>query len=599
MGCYNNGCIPKTECDRCKPKCDPCSKQQRIMYCGKALPCVGVKKGDDLNKVIELFGDELCGLKQLISTQGVRIIENPDCGELGGFVIEIYDIPSDEVISSASYCVPETEVDFYENGDFVASSNSVGFSSGSGVTVTSNVDEEGNVTYTFDSDSVNCIDITYDEGLNLIKFNEVICNALYHVTDRGYYLQGLNSDTFSSRGHRIQKIIKNMYYDTANTKGVYNKYVTASASTGEIFIYGAKVWEAQTTVPIITPSGVFDLGSGFLELTDNIYFVDRLFKIDYDYPNDIVLSQTDMRNNTIVYKKTSGIDYVTNADWGFLDNAKRMNNNFNMFINNHINNNSNVNNNNINNFAQNKIMGDCNDNIIKTDFTGNCLDSINGNTAMWVVDNIGHQESLLSTISYNTSIFINGNVVDLISYNKGNITNNLDIATIYNNVIDTISGNESVNIESNYCPIIQGNTSTPIIEPITGEETLSYISYNVVNDMIRDNSLHINGISNNKCLSIINNINVEVSRNVVKDILNNYNCLIKNNTNNGDISDNNNISQQALYEIIFNNNNGGIYNNQPTTTGLQIHNNNNNGRIGQAGVPTSRSGYITDIMVNK
>lgn len=106
-------CTPKSKCNRCKPKCDPCSKQQRLMYCGRNLPCVGVLKGQDLNRVIELIGDEVCNLKQLVSTQSVRLLPNPDCDNLTGFIIEIYDLTTDEVIESASVCEPTLEI-YYE-----------------------------------------------------------------------------------------------------------------------------------------------------------------------------------------------------------------------------------------------------------------------------------------------------------------------------------------------------------------------------------------------------------------------------------------------------------------------------------------------------
>lgn len=87
----------------CRPKCDPCSKQQKIIYCGRNLSCIGVLKGQDLNRAIELIGDEICQLKQIPNGQIVRFLPNEDC-EGDGFILEISDSITGEIISTNAFC---------------------------------------------------------------------------------------------------------------------------------------------------------------------------------------------------------------------------------------------------------------------------------------------------------------------------------------------------------------------------------------------------------------------------------------------------------------------------------------------------------------
>lgn len=72
----------KIKCGGCKPKCDPCCKQEDMFYCGADNPCLGLERGMKVSKAIEVLGDEVCLLKTEDCQGGSSECDCPDCSSL-------------------------------------------------------------------------------------------------------------------------------------------------------------------------------------------------------------------------------------------------------------------------------------------------------------------------------------------------------------------------------------------------------------------------------------------------------------------------------------------------------------------------------------
>lgn len=114
--CNNNRC--NGNCNRCEVVCDPCKKQPKIYYCGADIACVGVTKGEEISRAIKKIGDKLC---QTVNQQNpltyVNITDATEeqC-ETGGFVVQILQVGSDNLVSEHILC---------NGGDFVTTENIV------------------------------------------------------------------------------------------------------------------------------------------------------------------------------------------------------------------------------------------------------------------------------------------------------------------------------------------------------------------------------------------------------------------------------------------------------------------------------------------
>lgn len=60
---HNNcGCNHK-HYDKCKPKCNMCKSQGKLLFCGETNECLGIKKGAEISSVIMELMDVICDLK--------------------------------------------------------------------------------------------------------------------------------------------------------------------------------------------------------------------------------------------------------------------------------------------------------------------------------------------------------------------------------------------------------------------------------------------------------------------------------------------------------------------------------------------------------
>lgn len=285
------------------------------------------------------------------------------------------------------------------------------------------------------------VNITLTQLITDIANGDIVAGSIYHITDRGIYLEGLNADEVSLTGHRIMKIVKNLYYTPdVGVLGVWNANITPTVD--DVTIWGGKVWK-NLSGAVGAPIDDTTLDPTDWELiptTNDTYYFTKRFGCSYDIVNDWVASQWDDRGNFFTSNWILGVNFgytispIDFSDWG---NEKIFNNTC---------------------FG---IYNNSNSGFI----------ALNSNTgAIYNNSNIGYilNNSNSESISYNSntgSISYNSNSGSIFyNSNTGNIYNNSNSGIIYNN---SNSGS------------ISNNSNTGIIDSITSDTT--EIEYNTNN----------------------------------------------------------------------------------------------------------------------
>lgn len=535
----NNQCCKKghknKHIDPCAPKCDPCSKQERILYCGRDIECLGIEKGDDLKKVLETFGDTICQIKEELSTNTHIVVTSVAPGStctFGGVRINVVEDLTGNIISSNTLC----------NGG-----------EGGGVeSVTGNVVDNTDPLNPVVNVPELVLEITYEEGQDLIEGNDVSVGSTYFVSDRGIYLTGVEDNLFSTTGERIMRVIRNTYYtSTTGVKGVWNN--TINPDTNDVVIWGGKVWRSLTgNVGTATNDTVLDnINWAAIPTSNNTYYYTKSFGCTFDWINDWVSKQWDERGNVFSfdwYLNVFGNNYPYNliniSDWG---NEKIFNNEV-FAIYNNSNGNSIYNNSNIGGIFRNTNTYEIFSNTNKGDISDN---------------------------SCGGSVFLNSNSGNIrTNSNNGSINRNSNEGNILGN-----SNSGTISFNSNFGSILSNSNDGSIVS----NQNSGSIEENNNTDRINRNS-NLGSISNNTNLGeIATNFNAgSIESNSNFDVItsNSNNGSIENNSNNGSVSNNSNgggISNNSnIGQINFNTNAGSVYDN--TNSGV-ISSNSNSGNI--------------------
>lgn len=438
-GCGSNHCNNK-----CKPVCDPCSKQPKILYCGRPVSCLDIKRGDKIDDILKVVGDKLCQLQEDMSQVTYVNIEDAtleQC-EYGGYVIQVLDLGSDNLIEQAIIC-NATPLTFQENGVEVSQALTVNFEDTETISVTAEHDVPSDTT-TYSFDLVTTTNITWQEGIDLMDDALVIPNMLYYVTDRGWYLEGVDDENLAIEGYKIERVVKKDYYNSTgsvNIKGVWNLDIT-SLSIGDTVVWGGKVW-TNVTGNLGAPTDLlFNLNADWAVSNNNIYYEDKLLKIHVDYRNDWVFRQEDDKNNVISIPQSEYGSFGLNNVWVDWNMPNLYNNHTSIILNN----------------AEDKSLA--------------------------IFNNSGPGK-----IVNNYSKVISGNITKTlfgIVFNK--------IQTIRNNIVNDVSSNECIifsdNILDSTCSlnIIDNNIVGNICRGIISDNELPFIEENIMEDTFQNNS---------------------------------------------------------------------------------------------------------------
>lgn len=571
----------KCSCDnRCAPKCDPCSKQPRIMYCGNNIDCLGVDKGDDLMRVVSKIGSWICeyiSLEQSSTNISLTEIEPGETCTYGGVTITITDADTDAVLQEYDLCnagenpetyltITETEptedcptggysfevrdyttnnveeeyficktssTTYFENDNELGTATEFNLQDGENTTIQASISGD-KITYQVDVELYESI--LRADALSLIANNQVVPNKLYRIEDRDIFLQGLTTNSFSRFGNRRQVVPKmECYYTTptAPMRGVFNPTLHTSIAVGDKFVWGGKVWTATATHTNLTPTSEISLGGGFSQDLLTTWNTPMWFLVEYDIDNDRVIMQKDMYNNVVHYEILTGATQTTDVvDWGQLriGNGSRRNNTFNAYLNNSIPDNVTIRDNSGKFVTRNRITSSFYDNKVgdvRRNILHNMVDNVGGdvydNLCTNLDGNVGFFEisgcSGIANVRYNRVTYIRTNTPD----DKGGvifagtlIQNNTGVE-ISNNISEVIANNVfSYEIKSNRIKTIQANYAD-IISRNT-PSTPAGVDTSSINANVCPG-----GISDNKVSS-------QMFRNTVYSIKDNLDCEIVGNT---------------------------------------------------------------------
>lgn len=629
----------KCSCDnRCAPKCDPCSKQPRIMYCGNNIDCLGVNKGDDLMRVVSKMGSWICeyiSLEQSSTNISLTEIEPGETCTHGGVTITITNADTDAVLQEYDLCnavenpetyltITETEptedcptggysfevrdyttniveeeyficktssTTYFENDNEVGTATEFNLQDGENTTIQASILGD-KITYQVDVTLYE--DVTLANARALIANNQVKINRLYRITDKDIFLHGMATNKFSQYGMRRQLILPYTAYAPGfpiNNRGVYNKHIHTSANIGDRFVRGSEVWVATVQhSSIVEPTSRTTMGAGFIK-DDDVQKEVAWFKVSYSVTNDTIIKQTDYNNNTVINIK-GGInmpDSVDECDWALFQHSSAKNNILTRFVNNHLTG-YNISNNKLKEFEGNLVTNSVLNNLLETVRNNNLrtLDKnvggdIVGNTVHFLERNVGFDNitnnMYYQRITSNNSTQISGNKIS-------NSATQVDItAHIRNNNTENITDNTTHIIDNNTVPIIAKNR----IKEIRGNFS------NEISNNIQETSPLTGQINGNICSGkISNNSNCPlIYRNAVNEVEFNHGCTITGNDGSNSVISKNNMCDinynRVSFEvynnteclILSNANNGGIISNEGTDKSgiFEISSNTNNGGI--------------------
>jgi len=561
--CHNNGhhnnCYkPNT----CAPKCDPCNSQERLLYCGKDIECLGVEKGNELTRVMETFGETICQIQQTLSTDAHIVVTAISAGvvcEFGGVRIDVVEDLTNTVISTNNICNGGESEPFF-------------------------------------------IEVTYAEAETLISDEELIEGVTYSITDKGIFVQALANNILSSVGERTMRIVKSAYYTPATgIMGVW--YSSLNPAINDVAVWGGKVWRSLTgNIGSADDDITLDSTNWVLiPITNDTYYTSKTFGCVYDFTHDWVSEQWDERGNIMSFdwylnnnSLGSSFNFIDITDWG---NPSIFNNNcFGIY-----------NNSNETLIYSNKLQGEIAKNSNAGDIYYNSCRNIRDNTNTGYIHNNSNQGELqnnsnVGNIADNTCIGIYDNT------NEGSIERNSNTSTInansnvgsitYNSNLGSISENLNtslitlntnlgdINDNSNDGQIASNSNKGAIYSnsndgEISSNSNESEIASNTNNGAIKNNSCIADIAENDNDGFIVNNSNLG------RLAVNTNGGDIANNLNNGSISNNLNTG-----DIQYNRNNGDISNIGAANSNIQ--NNVNNGYI-----MSTTTGNISDTIVNK
>ena len=514
----NRGCNK----DACKPVCNPCSKQPEIRYCGRPVDCLDIKKGDSIDQVIKKIGDKLCRVSNYVKdmTHLDIIPATEDLCPYGGYTFNIINTITGEIVDSETIC-DEQIMSVYVDGGYISNPVNLNFESGDDIDITGNYDSTTDVTtITIDFAREDIEHITWQDGINLISSETVVPNQLYHITDRGWYLEGLTSTSFNIDGHMYVSVAKEQFYTSLGLyKGVWTPYVTIPYSIGDMVIYGGKVW-INASGGIGSPLSLHTLDSTWTLQTNSDYYSDVLLKIHVNYEQDWVFRNEDKRGNII---------HIPYDVYGTITDHRNVWSDWNRPM-----------------FSANDILVCLNNASDKapTSITRNYGKfSIINNRSKRIEFNIGG-ESTANTIVFNNIDYFQNNVINARVYENTilNFNRNRVFKDVVRNTISSVVDNEILEVMEDNTEIVSIVFELNRICDEFSNNTFSYnISNNNFKGEVKDN-IELN-ISNSNLVGIINNDNIIINHSTVAGIIDGNDtttinwCISK-----GEIKNNNNIS---------------------------------------------------------
>lgn len=326
--------------------------------------------------------------------------------------------------------------------------------------------------------------VTYSSLVTLKNNSGITRDVIYHLTDKDIYLIGEDVNSLSLEGIRHQRIVKDIYYTYAGTNfGYVSGYRTTNPNIGDIAVFCNQLYVNNNgsvgTISIPSTTGLTGPSWTFIPYTDDKYY-SKYFNIVYRFDDDIIVSQSDDRGNTIWWSPYG--DFTTITDWGCVDitynsvNGIYANSNDDgsrVIISNNSGKQSIIywNTGSNNEISLNEMNGDIVSNRMSGQIQYNkSFNSISSNESNSILFNTGYgfgsiiNNSNCSILNNEIDGDINNNTYVTIGYNKclGNINNNTSYEIKYNHIrLNGITDNTNTGvINSNRCQYISNNSIT-------------------------------------------------------------------------------------------------------------------------------------------
>lgn len=630
-----NKCNKSSYNNCCEPKCDPCLKQQKIMYCGRDIECLDINRGEDLNKTIKKIADWVCtqiNTPRADTYVNLVEVEPGELCETGGVTIQLIEFSTDNLVEEYTICNPVPfELLTELNGNILGETTTLNIEEGEGVRIEAdNID--GETTYKFST----YFEVTYTEAADLITNELLVKGGTYLITDRDITVRALNEKEFEPNATLVHPCPKTiLYFRTGDNLGVYDVYIPTASLTDKIVVYGGKVWKNRTGSRG-SAVGLLEMSSPDWELipiTDLDYYELKTLDVLYDFTPDFISEYKDTNGNTVT---TNLADATTNGlsnsryvcDWNapnLINNQIKVVclNNAGVVVSGVVYIPANISHNNnsaiVNNSCtviKNNYVGIISTNLSLEISSNKVTDTISENTVHKITENvvslsiIGNvaSEILKSTVTISNN-FVTGSITNNTSLQPitGNrcsegILNNIN-TTITNNIATRgIANNTDCTFNRNYLGDSIGNTSLSISYcKIAGNcnnnNTCANITYNITNSF--ENNTNVFKMHYNIAEYISDNSDIqEASYNVCqRGIEGNKNIqFILENRCRGIID--NDATTYTGTEISRNTNSGYIVRNLFTDNGVKIEYNNNNGEIGSQVVDTNRPANVMGSITN-
>lgn len=267
--CNDNCCRPHNPC---LPACDPCRSQPSVLYCGRPIDCVGLRRGMNMNHALELIGDEICSLEQQfgsIDTITVRLVDNPEC--INGFIIQVYNYIDEVVVQEYPKCFPfipltGTDSDNLITGGLDGSDDfSDSYTDNSFVQNSYVLSLINNISFYFE--------VTREEVEQLVNNSELVPNATYKIVDAdsslyggtGVFLRAIGVDKLENNG--VGEFYNPLYWNgNSTTNRVFSKYMTGNDNIGYDntfdFVNKEQVVSNNGAIGRILTKGVIEYVSG-------------------------------------------------------------------------------------------------------------------------------------------------------------------------------------------------------------------------------------------------------------------------------------------------------------------------------------------------
>lgn len=159
-------------------------------------------------------------------------------------------------------------------------------------------------------------EVTRSQALDLVNTNSLTKGATYKILESSIYLTAINDVKFSKQGKIISRFPH--YYGTPNLIGMWSELnaIPMPINIGDKVIHGARVWESLTG-NIGSSEEVVDLNLEDWQLiprSNEVYYQEYEFGIDYDFENDIIMRQWDDRGNEVI-AFMDAYNFADYCDW--------------------------------------------------------------------------------------------------------------------------------------------------------------------------------------------------------------------------------------------------------------------------------------------